>query len=385
MFFRLYKYSLLQSTRDRLVLFWNLIFPIVLGSLFQAAFGNYMEKEFLFQQIPVAYVAEGEADGNFAELLKILEEENEMVTVEEVGRKEAEKLLQKGDVQGIYYNGEPQKEDGDKGQVSLVVAEQGIEQTILQSVLEQYGQNKSTLLQIAAKNPAGLPEALALLEDKQAFVKEGNIMDAPTNNMMDYFYSLIAMNCLMGALIGLTAAVEFKADLTPLAARRVVASTSRFGVLLPDLAAKITMQFFYIMFTIAYLSFALKVPLGERWAFILLTAMVGSMLGVILGFFIGVVGKGQQGIKEGICIVIMLGSSFFSGLMVGGMPRLMETYVPVFNHINPATLITKALYSLNMYGNLAQYAQSMGKMGLLILTLSIGAFLLVRRERYASI
>ncbi len=81
----------------------------------------------------------------------------------------------------------------------------------------------------------------------------------------------------------------------------------------------------------------------------------------------------------------MLGSSFFSGLMVGGMPRLMETYVPVFNHINPATLITKALYSLNMYGNLAQYAQSMGKMGLLILTLSIGAFLLVRRERYASI
>ena len=161
MFFRLYKYSLLQSTRDRLVLFWNLIFPIVLGSLFQAAFGNYMEKEFLFQQIPVAYVAEGEADGNFTELLKILEEENEMVTVEEVGRKEAEKLLQKGDVQGIYYNGEPQKEDGDKGQVSLVVAEQGIEQTILQSVLEQYGQNKSTLLQIAAKNPAGIPDAIA--------------------------------------------------------------------------------------------------------------------------------------------------------------------------------------------------------------------------------
>ena len=45
MFFRIYKYSLLCSTRDRLMVFWNLVFPIILGSLFQVAFGNYTEKE----------------------------------------------------------------------------------------------------------------------------------------------------------------------------------------------------------------------------------------------------------------------------------------------------------------------------------------------------
>lgn len=384
MFLRLFKYSLLQSMRDRLALFWNLIFPVVLGSLFQIAFGGYMEEEVLFHQIPVAYVEEEGADRNFTEVLKMLEEGNEMVAVHSVGRKEAESLLREGDVQGIYYN-RSQPQEGEEGQVGLIVAKQGIEQTILSTVLEQYERKKATLLQIAAQNPVGLPKALGILEEGQAFIRDGKLTDTSTNNVMDYFYSLVAMNCLMGALTGLVGAVEFKANLTALAARRVVASTSRIGVILPDLAAKITMQFLYIMFTIAYLSFALKVPLGERWGFILLTALAGGTLGILLGFFIGAIGKVPQGVKEGICITIMLVSSFFSGLMVGGMPRLMETYVPVFNQINPATLIARALYSINVYDNLGQYARSMGMMALLIGILGTGAFLLVRRERYAGI
>ena len=81
MFFRLYKYNLIRYGRQKIMIFWNLLFPIILGSLFHVAFGSYMEKEVAFHQIPVACVEEEKADENFTALLKSLEED-EMIEVQ---------------------------------------------------------------------------------------------------------------------------------------------------------------------------------------------------------------------------------------------------------------------------------------------------------------
>lgn len=189
----------------------------------------------------------------------------------------------------------------------------------------------------------------------------------------------------MGATTGLLCAVEFKANLSALAARRVLAGVSRFRVLWPDLAAKITLQFAYIVFATGYLTFVLHVPLGNQWGFLLLTIFIGSLLGIFLGFFIGVAGRMQYNMKEALCILIMMVSSFFSGLMMDGMQRFIERYVPVFARINPASLIVKSCYSLKIYETYGRYLQNMGIMVVLILILSAGSFAMVRRERYASI
>lgn len=386
MFFRIYKYSLLRSTRDRLMVFWNLVFPIILGSLFQVAFGNYTEKEVLFHQIPVAYVKEEGADGTFTELLEILERDNELIQVQTVGKEKAEQLLRDGKVEGIYYN-EPGKErDGqEEPEITLVVQEQDMNQSILNSILEQYERTCATLLTIGKEYPEGIQEAAKLLEEDTKYLKEDSMGAASDNSILDYFYSLIAMNCLMGATTGLLCSVEFKADLSALAARRVVAGLSRFQVLWPDLAAKITLQFIYIVFTACYLMFVLHVPLGEQWGFLLLTIFVGSLLGIFLGFFIGVAGRMQYSMKEALCILVMMVSSFFSGLMMDGMQRLVERYAPVFARINPASLIVKSFYSLNIYEAYGRYLQNLGTMLVLILVLAAGSFAMVRRERYASI
>lgn len=386
MFFRIYKYSLLCSTRDRLMVFWNLVFPIILGSLFQVAFGNYTEKEVLFHQIPVAYVKEEGADGTFTELLEILERDNELIQVQTVGKEKAEQLLRDGEVEGIYYN-EPGKErDGqEEPGITLVVQEQDMNQSILNSILEQYERTCATLLTIGKEYPEGIQEAAKLLEEDTKYLKEDSMGAASDNSILDYFYSLIAMNCLMGATTGLLCSVEFKADLSALAARRVVAGLSRFQVLWPDLAAKITLQFIYIVFTACYLMFVLHVPLGEQWGFLLLTIFVGSLLGIFLGFFIGVAGRMQYSMKEALCILVMMVSSFFSGLMMDGMQRLVERYAPVFARINPASLIVKSFYSLNIYEAYGRYLQNLGTMLVLILVLAAGSFAMVRRERYASI
>lgn len=380
MFFRLYKYSLIQSKNQKLMIFWNLIFPIILGTLFQVSFGNFIDKTVVFHQIPVAYVMEEGADTSFTELLKRLEEDSELIKVQTVEEKEAKKLLKEGKVEGIFVNREAKLSE-----ISLIVTESDMNQNILRSILEQYKHTYTTFATIAIENPAGMQAAIDFLEEECQYLKESSITDTKQNITLDYFYSLIAMNCLMGATTGLISAVNFKANLSTLAARQLVAGTNRFRILLPDLSAKITIQFCYIIFSTCYLMFVMKVPLGEKWGLILLTIFIATILGIFLGFFIGVVGKMRESIKEAICVSVMMTSSFFSGLMIAGIRRIVEVYAPIFNFINPASVIVKALYSLNIYDTYERYLQCIGILFILIILLGIGSFTMIRRERYASI
>lgn len=185
MFFRLYKYSLLCSSRERLMIFWNLVFPIILGSLFHVAFGNYTENEVLFHQIPVAYVEEEGADENFAKLLEILETDNELIKVQAVGREEAEQLLREDKVEGIYFNEAAQSETG----ISFVVQKQDMNQSILYSILEQYERTCATLVTIGKEYPKGIQQAAALLEEDCKYLKENSIGAASDNAVLDFLFS----------------------------------------------------------------------------------------------------------------------------------------------------------------------------------------------------
>lgn len=377
MFFRLYKYGLLTTVRQKVLMFWNVLFPVVLGTLFRATFGGYMEN-MEFQEIPVAYVEEEGADESFRELLKTLEEDSSLVKVQTVDSEEAKKLLEEESVEGIFYN------TGNDG-VMLSVSEQDINQSILSSILEQYERTFSTVTNIGEENPQKIGAALTVLEEEVQYIKEENITDKPQNNMMDAFYSLIAMNCLMGAMAGVTCAGEYKADLSDLAARRVVASTSRFGILLAELSSKITIQFLCSAFSVCFLTYVLNISLGSNMGLIMLTAFLGSALGIILGFFIGVAGRFRMTAKEAISLIVMLGSSFLSGLMVQEMYWFVEKYAPLIHRINPASLIVNAMRSLEIYGTYETYMQCMASLSALTILLGAGIFAVVRRERYASV
>lgn len=383
MFFRLYLYSIRQTTRQKLIMFWSLIFPIILGTLFRAAFGEFLNEEVIFHQIPVAYVAEEGASPAFAETLKFLEEDSELVEVIASDSGEAKKLLKEEKVEGIYYSRESGTQES--GNITLTVTKQGMNQSILSSILEQYQRVFHTMHQISRENPAGIKEAAQVINQQCRYLKEGTISDTPKNAMTDYFYALIAMNCLMGVSMGLQIAVGFKANLSDLAARRVVSGTSRLEMILPDLLAKITVQFLCTVFAVCYLMFALKISLGDKFGFVLLTTLVGSIVGIFMGFFIGAVGTYRESLKEGVCICSMMLSSFLAGLMVGNMYRFLENHAPIVNRINPASLIVKALYSLNIYEGYDRYAQCMASLLVIAAVLGTGAFAMIRRERYASI
>lgn len=376
MFWRLYQYSIRQTLRQKMTMFWNLLFPIILGTLFRVSFGDYLDTTVVFQQIPVAYVAEEGADSSFEEVLNTLEKENGMLKVIPADKRRAETLLKEDKVEGIYYNGQS---------IRLIVECQEVNQSILSSVLEQYQRLKVTFENIGRENPAGLEQAWKMLKHPSQYLREDAISDSPKNMMTDYFYALIAMNCLMGVTMGLEIAVGFKANLSNLAARKVSAGVSRFRMLLPDLAAKTTIQYLCAVCSTCYLMYVMKISLGQKTGLLFLTVLLGSMTGIFLGFFIGGLGTYKKSIKEGICISIMMLSSFLGGLMVGGIYRFLENHAPVVNRINPASLMVNALYSLNIYEGYEKYTQCMGALLAITALLGAGAFAAVRRERYASI
>lgn len=376
MFFRNYKYSLIRSIRQKELLFWSILFPIILGTLFKVSFGDITDNEVTFHQIPVAYVEGEMPQKEFELLLKELETENELIEVTVMKKAEAEKCLNAGEVAGIFEN--------DK-EITLIVTEEEINTSILKQIQEQYEQVVRAFSNIGAKHPEKIEEVANSVDEQWEYVKEENITNKEMDMFMDYFYALIAMQCLYSCFSGLLCAIEFKANLSQLAARRVAASTSRFMILLAEITAKITVQFACSVIGAVYLRYALDITLGADSGRILLVMLLGNVVGVMNGVFIGSIGKVKQTIKEGICISVTLFSSFLAGLMRNGMYQILEENAPIVNRINPASLILKAFYSLNIYENHTKYNGCILTLSLITIILCAGSYLLVRRERYASI
>ena len=378
MFGRLLFYNIKRQLRTKELMFWNLCFPILLGTLFFVTFGGNMEKAENFHAVSVAYSAEGETDAVFSSVLETLEEgENPLLKVMEINMEEGRKLLEKDEVKGIF-------EDKD-GELCLYVKQEGISQSILKQILEQYQQRKKAFSLIGSVYPENLPAVVSSMETEISMLREDKYTDGSMDVMNGYFYALIAMNCLYGCFGGVNCAVDNKANLSALAVRRNVACQSRFLSMTADILSTLAEQFLFTMFSVAYLKYFLGVDFGNRMLPFLLVVFVGSFIGTATGFFIGSLGRMRQETKVGISVAVTMSECFLSGLMVGSMYHIIQEICPILNKINPAALIVDALYSLDIYSDYSRFSQNLGILCIIAALLCIGSYLMVRRERYASI
>ena len=108
-------------------------------------------------------------------------------------------------------------------------------------------------------------------------------------------------------------------------------------------------------------------------------------MGVCAGFFLGAIGKISYGAKIGITMAIVMSLSFMSGLMISQMHAVFELYAPIVNKLNPAAIITDALYYLNMDATLDRYIGKLVFMVIYSVVFVFLGFLLTRRRKYASL
>ena len=268
---------------------------------------------------------------------------------------------------------------------SLTVAGTGIEESILQTVLDSCENTRTTITNIMKKNPEMDMETITKLLSADSLVKEMSLGGRTIDGNVQFFYALIAMACLYGCFIGFGSAIGIQANITPLAARRCVTPTHKLKLILTDQLTSFALGYTDVIILILYLRYVLKLDFQGQMGRMLIVALFGSLIGVSMGLFVGSFGKMQEGAKIGIMLGISMVSSFLAGLMNGTMKDMVEKSAPFVNRINPASLISDAFYCINVYDDTARYHRNLITLAVMCVVLVLAAFFMVRRERYDSI
>ena len=384
MFFHSYLYRLKCNIRDKQTLFWTLLFPILLATLFYMAFSNLSSIE-NFSKIKIGIVDNEEYKENSA-FIKAIEavssyndaaEDGKLFDVNYISIEEAEDLLKDNKVEGYIYF-----DDGMK----LVVKGTGINQTIIKAFLDDFKQTTSTMLTIISTDPTvAQDKLLASITNKIDYLKEAPLGKADPNNVVIYFYSLIAMACLYGSFWGLKEVAAIQANQSPQGARISMVPTHKMKLFLASMLAATTIQLCIIFILLGYLAFVLKVSFGNQLGYIMLTCAVGTVTGVTFGSCIASVIKKGEGIKIGILIAFTNIMAFLSGMMYDKMKYIVSTKAPILAYINPANLIADSFYSLYYYNTYTKFFTDIALLCAFSGVFSIITYLVLRRQKYGSL
>lgn len=368
------------TIRDKGLIFWTLIFPLILATFFNMAFSN-LDSDGAFKTISIG-VVDNDAynkDQNFKDVLNSAAEGDQKLFEVHKGTKEQmDKMLDDNKISAYVVVAD---------NINMVVKNSGFDQTIVKTFLDEYTQTSSTIKNILSSNPsADVSSLVKKASDAKNMIKDIPIgKKAKPSQAVTYFYSLIAMSCMYGSYFGLKEITDIQADLSKRAARLNVSPANKLKMVIGGLSAALIIQFAEIMVLMAYLVFALKIDFGNQIGYILLTCLIGCMAGLTFGSFISAAIKKKEGIKTAILIGGTMAASFMAGMMSADIKYIIEKYVPILSYINPVALITDAFYALYFLDSHTRFFLNIGLLGCFTVLFGTLTFLVIRRHKYESI
>lgn len=369
------KIRFLAIIRNKTCLFWNLAFPLILATFFGMSLPNAYEIP-EFKTIPIAIVDNDaiKEDTIFQSTLKSLEEQKTpFFAITYTSIQEAQSLLDNGDVDGII-----EKEDDFR----LYVKEKGMNQTIIQSFMDEYKQKNSLIMNLISSG-ASYDQIVQSMDTTSTYIT------SQTNENSDvisvFFYTIIAMCCLYGSYISMNAISRVQANQTDVGARVSVSPIPKYILIAMDFVITYTIDFIILMILMLYMTFGLGVDFGNQIGYILLAIAAGVLAGNSLGILIGVAIIKKLDFKTGVLTSLTLFLCMLSGMMFIQMKYYVDTYVPFLGKINPANMITDGLYALYYYGPDQRYYMNLLSLLLFSIICYVLSFMIIRRKRYASI
>lgn len=377
------KYSFLRLLRNKNEFFWILLFPIILGIFFKMGFSGLNESD-KFSAIPVAIVNENTQ--NFSLFQKVADSldknSNEsMLDITYTSNDKAQALLEQQKIVGILT-----VSDTVKLTISANMQNDTIKQSILSSFVKQYNTSQKAVSTIAEQHPEKLPDAIQIMNKDSSYNKKVSLTDRENSDTFtQYFYNLLAMACLFTATAGMRISIHNQGNLSLLGARRCISPMHKLKSIIGELIAYVLFNFACNFIAYTFIVLVLKIDLTAHLPLEILTLFIATLTGISLGFFIGSFGSASEHIKESICWIISMLFCFMSGLMVGNMKLIIETFCPILNRINPAVLISDSFYSLSVYNTYDRYTKNIITLTIMIIVFTLGGFLLTRRKKYASL
>lgn len=381
MFKHLFINKLKVLLKRKEMLFWTLIFPFLLGAFFYIALSN-VGKDFNLEIIPIAIVDNEyyRQDNILNEVISSLSKEtdNQLFNTVYVSESKAKKLLNEEKIDGyimLNENNNPQ----------MIVKTNGISQTIIKSVLDEYYQMSSATTKMINYNPEILYNGIieTLKEERNYIVDDSN---ENIDFSINFFFTLIAMTCLYGSMIGLEVIKDHEANLSTKGARMCMAPVNKFKMILAGLSAGYIIQVTSLALLFLYLIYAFNVNFGNQILPTIILSMIGCLSGTSLGVFIGVSNKKSEGFKIGLLISVTMAFCYLSGMMGGvELKAFFDEKIPLLAKINPVNIITDGLYSLFAYDNLNVYYNCLTRISIITLILIVLSYVFIRRKKYDSI
>lgn len=392
MFIHNLKYTIKSLLKNRTLIFWTFAFSIILSTFFYMAFSNIENDEKL--QIFDIAVIDNESFENqeiYQETLKKLSEESDdkLFNIKYVGKEEAEDLLEKSEIEGyILFENETPK---------IVVKNTGTYQTIIKFVVDEIEQTKTVVRDLTEQDIKKEIEngninfntenivnnILAKINNEKVELK--NISNSNLSYMMIEYYTVIAMACMYGGMIGITAINGCLANMSDRGKRIAVSPTRKSVIVLSSAIGAYFVSLIGVALLILFLILALKVNFGTNLGLVILLAMIGNLAGTSLGVLIASCFKVSEGTKTGITISVSMILSVLSGMMGVTLKYFIDKNAPIINRMNPNNLITDGFYSLYYYNTLDRYWSDILNLLIFSIICLVISFISLRREKYDSI
>lgn len=375
MFLHNFKYALRTTMKNKNTLIWTLLFPMALATFMYMAFGQLFEEEML-DVIPVAVVVQ-EQNPTFEEVLASLSKKGENQVIDMTITDEAKALekLENEEVDAVIYVTDI---------VSLKVRGDSYEATMLKTIVEEYYKVRYVVTDVGKTNPGLIENALSNLRSDNQYYTKMKTSDGNQDAFTNFFYAIFAMSCLFASFIACEKIQKIQANFSPLGMRRCLSPNSKMITILAEFFAMLLTQFIIELITLAYMVM-LGVDFGNKYPQIIIVLFFGSCIGISNGIIIGSLSRFSSGIKEGVCTSVSMILSVMADLCAAGVKYSIEQTAPIINKLNPAALIVDSFYALNIYDTYDRYIQNISILGIMSVVLIVISFLIIRRNKYASL
>lgn len=396
-----FKYTIFTQLRSGTNLFWVLVFPIVLSTLFFSMFGD-LEDHMVLDTIEVGVIYDEPADAQaqsaadaFEAVIDALSDGEDALIAPHVTTSidEAHAWQVDGTTSGTIVVGD----DGmptlelTPGAGDVLGMDMGsIKRTVLGDVIGNFSRSWAAIDDIAQENPRALMDSAVTeaISDRQAYTEQITVTYNSAAESVRYFYALLGFAALMTAQIALIAVSRTLPNVSALGARRCVSGTSRLATLAGSLAASWTLSFLALVIAFAYMRFVLGVDFGGRDALCVLGLGIAALMTTSLGALVGAAPMIPEGAKGGLLTGITCFLALFAGLYGSPAMELADQVAqsaPWAAAVNPVKQVTNLFYSLYVYPDLEPFFTTVIVLLVMTATFAVISGLLMRRQSYAHL
>lgn len=340
------------------LIFWTFAFPIILVTLFYSAFSNITAAD--------NYVAPKVAviENKNSQLIPVYKQIFDKIDALEISyEKDLSKTkteLENNNLAGILTF-----EDGAEFP-KLIIEKNGTNQTIIQNIL--------TEIELSIRSNKQFDE-----------IKLKNTYERKQEMTMIEYFTLLAMACLYGAMIGTKSLDKNLANMTASGKRIAVAAISKMKIVLGSLLTSYITQLIGLTILFIYMLFVLRIDFGPELSGIIGLTAIGAFAGLALGTFVSAVFRVKDDAKDGITTGFTMLCCFFSGMMGPTVKFGIDSAVPFLNKINPAAMLTDGYYALTNFGAGERFWFDVFSLLIFSAVLSTISIKVLRRQKYDNL